>query len=204
VLNLIKSNNDGRLAELEANVTDASAKVTETRQAHRLARLAFADASEAAETNLHSEALAAAREKARAEMAVASDAVGPALRALAEAERRLTALKEAPERTAGANRLRSHAASADKLDKQVAVFVQLRDWMRQTPFPAADAMTAGGPAEFRAVLNATEIVANYVKSGGIARTADHLRAYAQSLEAGHVNKSLDPTFAELFAGRLPD
>ena len=190
------------LASLETAVSDAAQAVAKARQAHRNARERHAEAVATLAEVPNSEALSDQVSHMLDEMSACGDALGIAMERLAEAERLLTAAREAPERRENAAALRGQAAIVESLHDLGPLARELRDLMLSVNFSVADCMPEGGAHEFRRVFALVDELSAHLQAGRLRALADHLRAYAARVEDGYAAKDLGPTYHELVGHRL--
>ena len=202
MLNVLSKTKTPTISDLELNVVDAAQAVAKARQAHRDARQAHADAVATLAELPNSDALSDATSHALDEMSERGDALGKAMERLAEAERLLTAAREAPVRKELAAQLRDQSAVADLLGGLGPLAIELRKLMLSINFSVADSLPMGGDHQFRRLFALVDEFSAHLQSGSLQALAGHLRDYAGKMEDGFVSKDLGPTFQQLVGHRL--
>jgi hypothetical protein len=189
-------NSAAQIADLENRVAEAARSVAQARQSHRGARERYADAQASLDEAPDSAALAASVGAAQGELQARSADLEAALQALADAERKLVATREAPQRQETARKLR-HAA--DRLSTSIATaqlaIAQLVEGINQAWFPDFVPSVTGAALFAQIVGNCDSALTS---SDGTNLVAE-LRKRAAAVIDGNAPAGLQPSAAEMQA-----
>jgi hypothetical protein len=190
--------------QLEAALSEHRSELEQVQAAFKAERLRSDDlADQLSASLLDQSANAQSLEEQHAishrKMQALAAAVERGSRAVAEAQRQITAELERDERSAIAGKLRASADKLAKIQAKLGPILELRAELRDSfHLKLVDYMPVNGTHTHRAFFNATEAFAPHLKLGTLDAFIDHLRAHADAIESGRASTDIGPLFHQMF------
>ena len=195
---MFKSKIEDRLAELEAAVADAARDVARTRQAHRDACQALADARASLAEAPNSDALSNTVSQAFDDAGQRSSELGLAMERLAEAERNLLVYREAPQRAQTAASLKARKARISALRNEL--LPGLRDLRAEIVETHHNGLLFSLPGASKQIhgslLDHLDFLVSHLEAqGGLTSFLDHMATYASGVVDGSRPLDLGANYA---------
>jgi len=183
---MFKTKNDGRLAELEANVADATQAVVSATAETRAAWQRVKDTRNAVEDNPDSPALGAALREAEWAHRIAREKDDASQAALMACERALAAAREAPLRVELNQKLRDHGANLGGIKKVLLPhLLALRDELWAASYPEVVARMGGpDPRRHAELVQTVTTLVEQLSDGRVEAFSKHLGVYAAAVADG--------------------